>query len=201
VPIAPDAPTLDQGEEPAIARDAAGGGWIMAILKNSKAKLDEARFFLSHLQAYRSAATSGNPRKPNPEPFAYYLSAFISAARSVTWVLQAEQKEKYDAWLAGWEDRRRGWAKDHGVDDIDSWLKLTNDMRLEAVKREGQVKTRSEIEMIPIASWENNHHHINVVLLGLSSEDALPRTSSETRFIDGTDQEVVQGLRTIRQLS
>jgi hypothetical protein len=104
----------------------------MPSLKNTKAKLDEARFFLDHLQKHRAAATSGSPRKPDPEPFAYYLSAFISAARSVTWVLQAEETEKYKAWLSGWEERRENWAKDHRVDDIKGWLKLTNEMRLGA---------------------------------------------------------------------
>ena len=30
------------------------------------------------------------------------MSAFVSAARSVTFALQAEEKAKYDAWFPGW---------------------------------------------------------------------------------------------------
>ena len=35
------------------------------------------------------------------EKFEFSLSAFLSAARSVTFVLQKEQKKKYDAWSWG----------------------------------------------------------------------------------------------------
>jgi hypothetical protein len=165
----------------------------MVILKNTKAKLDEARFFLRHLQQYRSAAVSGNPWKADGQAFAYYLSAFVSAARSVTWLLQTEEREKYDAWLGAWEERGRSWAEANGV-DIDRVLKLTNKMRVDVIHREGQVKTRIETEMVPVtlSSWENNQYQINIVLLGLSPEDAVPRTSSETLYIEGTDQEVVK---------
>jgi hypothetical protein len=180
-------------EEPPHSKFEEPGERIIVTLKNTKMKLGEARFFLHHLQKYQSAATSGNPMKPDGQAFAYYLSAFISAARSVPWVLQAEEKEKYDAWIVGWEERRRSWAEAEGV-DIDRLLKLTNEMRVNVAKREGQVKTRIQTEMVPVTvpSWENNRYHINVVLLGLSPEDAVPRTSSETQYIEGTDQEVVK---------
>jgi len=50
-------------------------------------KLDEARFFLEHL-----APNYGEERK-----FDFFLSAFISAARSVTWVMRSEYAE-----VEGW---------------------------------------------------------------------------------------------------
>jgi hypothetical protein len=163
-------------------------------LNSANTKLSEARFFLDELQEHRAAATSGNPRKPNSQSFAYYLSAFVSAARSVTWILKAGQTEKYKAWLDGWEERRRISAEDNGIEDIDDWLKLTNEMRLDVAKREGQVKTRIETEMVPVTlpSWENNGYQINILLLGLTLEDGARLTSSETHYIDGTDQEVVK---------
>jgi hypothetical protein len=49
-------------------------------------KLDEARFFLDQL-----APNYGKERK-----FHFFLSAFISAARSVTWVMKAEYADVED---------------------------------------------------------------------------------------------------------
>jgi hypothetical protein len=91
----------------------------------------------------------------------------------------------------------RRTAEAHGVDNIDDGLlKLTNKMRLDVVHREGQVKTRIETKMVPIARalWENNHYQINVALLGVTPEDAMlsTSTSSETQYIEGADQEVVK---------
>ena len=36
------------------------------------------------------------------EEFGFYLSAFLSAGRSVTFAHQIEQKELYDAWFPSW---------------------------------------------------------------------------------------------------
>ncbi len=62
-------------------------------------KLDEARFFLDHL-----APNYGKERK-----FDFFLSAFISAARSVTWVMKAEYAdvEGWAAWFHLVRLRRR----------------------------------------------------------------------------------------------
>lgn len=60
-------------------------------------KLREARFFLGLLVQER-----GRPVRTDPEAFGYYLSALLSAARSVTWALQFEEKDKYDAWFSTW---------------------------------------------------------------------------------------------------
>ena len=51
---------------------------------------------------------SVNPESVNPgsvsEEFWFELSAFLSAARSITFVLQSESKEAYDAWFPNWCD-------------------------------------------------------------------------------------------------
>ncbi len=60
-------------------------------------KLEEARFFLGHLRE-----EIGKGASSEPGVFSYYLSAFLSAARSVTWVLQKEAKDPYDAWFPNW---------------------------------------------------------------------------------------------------
>ncbi len=53
-------------------------------------KLREAQFFLGMLRA-----REGDTRLDGEEEFGYCLSAFLSAARSVTWVLQKEETDAY----------------------------------------------------------------------------------------------------------
>ena len=64
----------------------------------SAKKLREATFFLDHMRAIWPTAMLAD------ESFDFFLSAFLAAARSVTLVLQAEQKVAYDAWFPGWGD-------------------------------------------------------------------------------------------------
>jgi hypothetical protein len=63
------------------------------MIEATQSKLQEAQFF------YRRLVDSLNPvgrDRGEPDAFQHYLSAFISAARSVSWVLQSEEKEKYE---------------------------------------------------------------------------------------------------------
>jgi hypothetical protein len=77
------------------------------MIEATQKKLREARFFLSHLETQNRRAV-----RNEPEAFDYFMSAFVSAARSVTWALQAEEKAKYDEWFPDWlaarpeEDRK-----------------------------------------------------------------------------------------------
>ena len=58
--------------------------------------------------------------------FDYYVSAFISAARSVTWIMKSEYKEK-----AGWEE----WYKSRKPRNVDDeFLKAMNELRVRSVK-------------------------------------------------------------------
>ena len=71
----------------------------MAAIPKTLKKLCETRFFLARMQeAPRSTRLEW-------EDFEFYLSAFLSAGRSVTWVLQVEQKALYDAQYGPWENR------------------------------------------------------------------------------------------------
>ena len=67
------------------------------MIEATQRKLREALFFLDRLIQERGQAV-----RTEPEAFGYYLSALLSAARSVTWALQFEEKEKYDAWFPAW---------------------------------------------------------------------------------------------------
>jgi hypothetical protein len=96
------------------------------MIEATQRKLREAQFF------YRCLAESEKPLGPDgnePEAFSFYLSAFISAARSVSWVLQNEEREKYDAWLPTWEEQL-------SPDERQS-LRFMNERRLDTVKRSG----------------------------------------------------------------
>jgi hypothetical protein len=59
-------------------------------------KLREAKFFFALL--HNTGQQVGN----EPAEFAFYLSAFLSAARAVTWALQYEDKSNYDTWFKPW---------------------------------------------------------------------------------------------------
>ena len=67
------------------------------MIEAAQKKLREAQFFLSHLETENRRAV-----RNEPEDFDYFMSAFVSAARSVTFAIQAEEKAKYDQWFPGW---------------------------------------------------------------------------------------------------
>ena len=60
------------------------------MIEATQKKLGEAQFFF-----YRLLNEAQKPVRSEPEIFEFYLSAFLSAARSVTFVLQYEEKTKY----------------------------------------------------------------------------------------------------------
>lgn len=60
-------------------------------------KVAEARFFFN-----RQKEENKKPFRDEPEAFGCFLSAFLSAARSVTLVLQTEAKETYDDVFPRW---------------------------------------------------------------------------------------------------
>jgi hypothetical protein len=66
-------------------------------------KLAEAQFFLSKMiEQERRIFRGGDPREPF-EPFDYYLSAFLSAGRTVDYRLRHEQAVIYPAWRTAWD--------------------------------------------------------------------------------------------------
>jgi hypothetical protein len=106
------------------------------MIEATQKKLAEGKFFFGHRQA-----ESRKTVQKEPEDFGYFLSAFLSAGRSVTFALQFEQKDDYDAWYVGWESGL-------GADDRKLWKEM-NAHRVEEVHRDG-AKTAVEIEMVPM---------------------------------------------------
>jgi hypothetical protein len=95
------------------------------VLEATLDKLEEARFFLQKL---REAAAPGAVHR-DVGAFGHYLSAFLSAARSVPWVLGNEEKERYEAWKPTWEAALT--PEDREL------LRFTNERRLDEAKRKG----------------------------------------------------------------
>ncbi len=94
----------------------------------TRLKLDEARFFLDQL-----APNYGKERK-----FDFLLSAFISAARSVTWVMDAEYAD-----VEGW----RAWFESLAPSEEEAAvLKGTNEVRIRTQKR-GPLQTMTQLKV------------------------------------------------------
>lgn len=116
------------------------------MIERTKKKLREAQFFLAKLQ--RESQT----RPPSePEATEFYLSAFLSAARSVTFALQYEEKNKYDTWFPGWLERR--------TSDERKLLDFLKIQRNYAQKR-GRAEVTSAWQYVPVtkARWEQGAH-------------------------------------------
>lgn len=102
-------------------------------------KLGEAKFFLDQLK----------PNYGKLKKFDYYLSAFISSARSVLWVMRSEYSK-----VLGWEQ----WYKDRKPNaEETALLKGTNDIRIRTEKI-GSLQTASTFTVtgitIPIEDVE-----------------------------------------------
>jgi light-regulated signal transduction histidine kinase (bacteriophytochrome) len=105
-----------------------GSAWETArlriMLEKTQKKLSEAQFFYRQL-----VKEARRPSMNEPGAFGYYFSGFLSAARSVPWRMQNEEAEKYAVWRPKWEHKLT--AEEHKL------LKLTNELRLDEVKRAG----------------------------------------------------------------
>lgn len=99
----------------------------------TKKKLSEARFFFGHL------STEGRPLAYG-DHFDFYLSAFLSAGRSVTFALQGEEKEAYDAWFSDWV--QNFLSKDEQV-----LLDFMNDQRVSEIHLTGAETKISHTEI------------------------------------------------------
>ena len=95
------------------------------MIEEPRRKLREARFFHQNLMNLRH----GKSPTYEPEAFGFYFSAFISAARSVLWVLHHEEETKWEAWKPGWEATLN--------DEERKFLSFTNQLRIAEVHLSG----------------------------------------------------------------
>src|SRR2546426_3543630 len=116
----------------------------MASIPKTEKKLREARFFLSAMSA---AAKS---TRLDEENFEFFLSAFLSAARSVPDVMRVEGKKQYKGWY-------RRWEANLSEGERNLW-RFINNQRIATVHREG-VEVQTEIEFVPITRVEFRGRH------------------------------------------
>ena len=89
----------------------------------TRQKLREAEFFFNQMLDNIETYPFGS------EEFGFYLSAFLSAGRSVTFVLQYEEPDLYGEWFDGWKLALS--------EDDQSLLKFMNEQRVAEVHCEG----------------------------------------------------------------
>jgi len=105
------------------------------MIERTQRRLRQARFFYQHLV---------NARHGDPEAFRFYFSAFIQSARSVTWTLKKEEREKWKKWEPTWRaNRSEGERK---------LLKIATDLRNVEVK-EGGANLPMELEEVVIDAF------------------------------------------------
>jgi hypothetical protein len=167
------------------------------MIPNTQRKLREAKFFYGHL-----ARESQQRVFSQPEAFAYYLSAFVSAARSVGYVLQKEEKKKYDVWFPSWE--RSLTSEERKL------LKFMNRQRVAEVHSEG-AETTAELEYIPIVELRQDRFghpayglHVFEPPLPLGQPPSTPPSIGRPVHyftIDGNPEKVVEVCGLYLQLS
>jgi hypothetical protein len=119
----------------------------VSMIDATQKKLREARFFAQML-----GKVNRQPGLNEPEEFEFYLSGFLSAARAVTFTLQYEAKDKYDAWSPAWFSSR-------GPED----QALLKDMitHRNSVQKRGGAETDQDWVYIPVTEtrirMENRH--------------------------------------------
>jgi hypothetical protein len=140
------------------------------MIEATQRKLREADFFLQRLIDERRRSV-----RNEPEAFLFYLSAFLSAARSVTLVLQKEEKQRYDAWFPKWFARR---SKDER--DVCNFMRDQRNVELHETGADVNLSSVS-IPYIEIAAGEfgdplYSFNH-------LAATGSTPLTSSAPRII------------------
>ena len=125
-----------------------------------------------------------SPGSSTSEAADFFFSAFVSAARSVTWALHKEEKEKYDAWWEGWRKARS--ASDQLL------MERFKEERTQAVKRAGSDLT-GDIVLVPLIRVPRANTPFSVQMLW--SGDLIPevgRRVLKCRFAyDGAEVEAV----------
>jgi hypothetical protein len=128
------------------------------MIPATQKKLREAKFFLDLLKQEGRVPIW----QAAEEPAEFYFNAFVSAARSVTYALQAEEKDRYDAWYPEWLSSRPE------ADRVA--LKRFNDERVKIVHRTGaELSSRNTLtayhEVFPLTA-PHSHSHSYFALTG-----------------------------------
>jgi hypothetical protein len=118
----------------------------MAHIPRTQKKLRETQFFMSKLM--QEAGSENLDR----EDFSFYLSAFLTAGRSVRDVLKKENSASY-TWCRNWEK-----ALSPGEQRLLRFMQKQRNMEV----HELGAKTQDDVSMVPLA-----HSHTHSPLLGV----------------------------------
>jgi hypothetical protein len=155
-------------------------GWPRKMIELTKDRLQEACFFLGHLQDER--AKHARPNKPPLEHFRYYLNAFLSAARSVRDVLRSEENDKYHAWCGSWNAQI--------TETDDALFTLATKMRNSSV-HEGHIEMTSRTEEVPIRETYDPGFQYHRRFANWSQQQAWTIREVQYVELEGTERDVV----------
>lgn len=152
----------------------------MAKIPRTERKPREARFFLGWMHKAKESLALDR------EDFDFYLSAFLSAGRSVTFCLQNENKERYDAWFLAWRD---------ALPETDrQLLGFMNGQRVAEVHKLG-ADVSPQVEMVPVphAGTPALGYPAHYVVFGWTDEAPLATVGQRARYFElgETRQEAV----------
>ena len=147
--------------------------WGPLVLELTRKKLREAGFFLRLLKEQESRIF-----RPEPEARDFYLSAFLSAARSVGDVVKVEEGERYRAWF---EKRRKTLTAEE-----QEILTFTNRQRVESVHVRGP-KVETHVTDVPVTELQRELHVAGGSLFinpgGVPGEPAPMPTTQRTTMV------------------
>jgi len=146
-------------------------------------KLEEAVFFLDQMIEQEQRCTGQR------EPFDYYLSAFLSAGRTVDYRLCHEHKAIYKPWRKEWNARI--------TPDENRLIKFMVDDRNDEVHESGSSRTVGEEGVpLPVGRYRSRRYGIFVSddVVGSSSPNLIFRRSY-SYSIDGADCKATEACR------
>jgi hypothetical protein len=122
----------------------------MVQIPNTEKKLREAKFFLGYV------SKAGRSPQLDREDFDFYLSAFLSAARSVDWVLRCEQKSRRKSYIAWYEK----WQQNLTEDNRKLW-DFMDTQRGDEVHKKG-AETQGDVETVPLTLSDPDYRRDNI---------------------------------------
>jgi hypothetical protein len=148
------------------------------MIERTKARLQEARSLLDQLLAERFVQVQ-HAKSPASPKFHQLLNDFVTRARTVRWVLQSEEKQKYDAWTSS-----PGAALT--VQEQETF-DLVATMR-NSIEKQGHANTVARLERVEIP--ESDHPVHGTHYFGLPGS-GRPTTIIDVYYVEGTDREVL----------
>src|ERR1700736_902001 len=137
-------------------------------------KMREAQCFVERMREHENRAFGDR------EPFDFFLSAFLSAARTVDYRLRHEGGSTYVRWRDAWNAR-------HASDD--SVIKFTNDDRRTEVHEGGSARSISA-EEVSVAGVYSDKSGTLTISAPPGAESAVIRKPAYYFTIDGVDRKV-----------